>query len=271
MLLVVGLLGLRQYRVHLAPTRIAFVNYPEFQLARIKKANESRFVRVEILETADLDKARDYTAVFLFGRGFSLRPEQVETLRNAGYSGVHLFMDGATNPNVDVTNLKGRDLDYITDYFRYGGSRNYKNLLSYIRENLDGKQFYTEQYDAPFPIPPDVLFHLDENVLFEHPADFEKYGTEKGFLKPGAPKIVLLTSVPGPFNANREHLDAIIRSLSRRGLNVYPVASVNKRLAWLKEIRPEVAIMMPHGRLTVGESEAPGNGFTKTRSLCWPR
>lgn len=250
--LVAAILGLAQYKKYLAPTRIAFVNYPEFQLARIKKANDSRFIRVEILETDDLANARNYTAVFLFGRGFNLKPEQVETLKN---SGVSLYMEGATNPDIDVTNLEGPDLDYITEYFKYGGSRNYKNLLSYVRENLDGKTFFTEKYKKPRPIPPDVFFHLDEAVLFEDPAAFEKYGTEKGFLQPGAPKVVLLTTVPGPFNANREHLEAIIGSLSRRGLNVYPIASVNKRLAWLKQIRPDVAIMMPHGRLAQGEAE----------------
>lgn len=250
-ILVVLIVALTQYRKYLAPTRIAFVNYPEFQLSRIKKANDSRFIRLEVLETDRLEKAGNYTAVFLFGRGFSLRPEQVELLRK---SGANLYMEGATNPDIDVTNLQGSDLSYITDYFRYGGNRNYKNLLSYVRENLDGKTFFTGAWEKPRPIPPDVFFHLDETVLFENPADFEKYGTEKGFLKPGAPKVILLTTVPGPFNANREHLEAIIQSLSSRGLNVYPIASVNKRLAWLKQIRPDVAVMMPHGRLTQGEA-----------------
>lgn len=249
--LVALTLAFTQYRKYLAPTRIAFVNYPEFQLSRIKKANDSRFIRLEVLETDRLEKAGNYTAVFLFGRGFSLKPEQVETLKK---SGAALYMEGATNPDIDVTNLEGRDLSYITDYFRYGGNRNYKNLLSYVRESLDGKTFFTGTWEKPHPIPPDVFFHIDETVLFENPADFEKYGTEKGFLKPGAPKVVLLTTVPGPFNSNREHLEAIIKSLSSRGMNVYPIASVNKRLAWLKQIRPDVAIMMPHGRLTQGEA-----------------
>jgi len=250
--LVALTLAFTQYRKYLAPTRIAFVNYPEFQLSRIKKANDSRFIRLEVLETDRLEKAGNYTAVFLFGRGFSLKPEQVETLKK---SGAALYMEGATNPDIDVTNLEGRDLSYITDYFRYGGNRNYKNLLSYVRESLDGKTFFTGTWEKPHPIPPDVFFHIDETVLFENPADFEKYGTEKGFLKPGAPKVVLLTTVPGPFNSNREHLEAIIKSLSSRGMNVYPIASVSKRLAWLKQIRPDVAIMMPHGRLTQGEAE----------------
>jgi len=249
--LVALTLAFTQYRKYLAPTRIAFVNYPEFQLSRIKKANDSRFIHLEVLETDRLEKAGNYTAVFLFGRGFSLKPEQVETLKK---SGAALYMEGATNPDIDVTNLEGRDLSYITDYFRYGGNRNYKNLLSYVRESLNGKTFFTGTWEKPQPIPPDVFFHIDETVLFENPADFEKYGTEKGFLKPGAPKVVLLTTVPGPFNSNREHLEAIIKSLSSQGMNVYPIASVSKRLAWLKHIRPDVAIMMPHGRLTQGEA-----------------
>ena len=52
--------GLAAYQRHLAVTRVAFVNFPGFQLARIERARRSGAVRVEALDMAALDRAADY-------------------------------------------------------------------------------------------------------------------------------------------------------------------------------------------------------------------
>jgi cobaltochelatase CobN len=49
-------------------------------------------------------------------------------------------MEAPTNPNIDVTNLTGRDLDYVGGYLRNGGTTNYRRLLEYARSALDGKR-----------------------------------------------------------------------------------------------------------------------------------
>ena len=50
-------------------------------------------------------------------------------------------------------------------------------------------------------------------------------------------------------------MDAFIEALEDRRWNVYPVASSAKRLDFLKEIEPDLVILMPHGRLTRGSAQ----------------
>ena len=251
MLITVGV-GYFFYQKNISATKIAFINYQEFQLSRINKSNTSPWVKVKSVDLEQLDNIRDYAAVFIFGRGFQMSPDQMQTLQNAGYAGVNLFVEAATNPNVDVTNLKGQDLDYITDYFNYGGTNNYASLLSYVRKELDGKTWFTQEPEAPKSIPRDVYIHLEEDAIFEDFVTYNSYLQENGFHKPDQPKIALLTSVPGPFNANRDHIDALISMLQDRNLNVYTITAATKRLEFLQQVDPDLVILMPHGRITLG-------------------
>lgn len=45
-------------------------------------------------------------------------------------------------------------------------------------------------------------------------------------------------------------------SLERAGMNVYPVFSYRKRLAFLKEIAPDAVIYFAHGRMAMGQADA---------------
>lgn len=136
-IVILYFIGSSLYNKHVSTTKIAFINYQEFQLSRISRSNKSNWIQIDVLEMNELDKVRDYAAVFVFGRGFQMSPDQMEQLQSDGYAGVNLFVESATNPNVDVTNLKGEVLDKVTDYFKYGGTANYTNLLSYVRQEMD--------------------------------------------------------------------------------------------------------------------------------------
>ncbi len=247
--------GLAAYQRHLAVTRVAFVNFPGFQLARIERARRSGAVRVEALDMAALDRAADYPVVYVFGRGLQLDETQLAHLREAGRRGVRLFVQGATNPALDVTNLRGLELDAANAYLEFGGAENYARLLNFSRVELDGKSFRSEPVQPPVERSMDVLFHLDDGLTFETVDAFDAYYAAQGLAKAGAPKIVLLTSVPGPFNANRDHVDAFISALEGRAWNVYPVAAVEKRLDFLQQIAPDLVVLMPHGRLTLGRAD----------------
>ena len=252
-LLLVVILSYRFYVRNIAPTRIAFVNYPEFSLARIEKSSSSALIQIDNLPLTELRKARQYPAVFVFSRGLQLSPEQFQELQNAGFAGTAIFMEGATNPNQDVTNLKGGDLDAISSYLRFGGNRNYRSMLTYVRRMIDRKKYFAAVPEAPFEIPPDAFFHLEEEAIFRDYDGFMEHIRTNRLFKPNAPTVALLTSVPGPFNANREHVDTFIRELTSRDINVVPIAAATRRLEFLKEVKPDLVIMMPHGRLTLGQ------------------
>ena len=243
------------YSKWVSPTRVALVNYEDFQAARIFKSNDNPLIAVEMVPLAELDRVTGYDLVLFFGRGLNLEPEQFEFLQAAGIKGLKMFMEGATNPNIDVTNLRGRDLDFVGDYIRFGGSANYRSLLNYARAVFDGKKVLVDPPRDPLPLSQDLVFYLDEDALFETVAGFEEYAIANGLHKPGQPRVAMVTSVPGPFNSNRDHVDALIRSLADQGLNVYPMAALNKRLAFLREVNPDAVVFMPHGRITLNEAD----------------
>ena len=243
------------YRHYLAPTRIAFVNFRGVQLARLERARGDQAVRIESLALDALHRAASYPVVFIHGRGLELQATHIEQLREAGRSGARLFVRGASsNPEHDVTNLEGRQLEHVGGYFRFGGTENYARLLNFSRAELDGKAFRSDPVQPPEERAMDVLFHLDDRRTFETVDAFRAYYAEQGLAKPDAPTIALLTSVPGPFNANRDHVDAIIGALEGRQWNVFPVASNEKRLEFLQAIEPDLVVLMPHGRLSRGRS-----------------
>jgi cobaltochelatase CobN len=243
------------YQKYASPTRIAMVNFEDFQVARVFKAKQNRFIQVDTVPLAELERVAGYDAVILFGRGLNLEPEQLEFLKAEGVRGLKLFMESPTNPNIDVTNLRGQDLDYIGDYLRYGGTLNYRSLLNYVRREFDGKRLFVDPVKTPVAISQDLVFHLEEEALFESVEAFQAYAAQRGIHKPGQPNIALITSVPGPFNSNRDHVDALIESLADKGLNVYPMAALNKRLAFLQAIDPAAVVFMPHGRITLNDAD----------------
>lgn len=239
-----------------SPTRVALVNYEDFQAARIFKSNDNPMIEVEMLPLEQLQRVNDYDLVMFFGRGLNLEPEQFEFLQAQGIKGLKMFMEGATNPNIDVTNLRGQDLDFVGDYIRFGGTANYRSLLNYARVVFDGKKVLIEPLKNPIPLSQDLLFHIDEEAMFETVAAFEAYAQANGIHKPGQPRVAMVTSVPGPFNSNRDHVDALIRSLADKGLNVYPMAALNQRLSFLQAINPDAVVFMPHGRITLNDADA---------------
>ncbi|NOU58337.1 cobaltochelatase subunit CobN [Marinifilum caeruleilacunae] len=242
------------YQAKLAPTKIGLINYPEFLFTKIAKSNESRFVSVNNIPVDQLNKLERYDMLIVFGMGIRLSEEGEKEIVKAGEEGTKIYLQASTNPRLKLTNLEGEQLDNISEYLSNAGSKNYRNMLNYIRKVIDEKSFMTDEFEEPQEIASDVLFHVDEEVAYEKVSEFEDYCLEKGFHKPGAKKVVLFTSIPGPFNTNRDHMNSMIKELEGRGLNVYPIAAFRGRLSYMQEIKPDLVIYMPHGRISMGGS-----------------
>jgi len=161
--------------------------------------------------------------------------------------------------------LQFRQCEFIANscLSRKGSKVNYQNLARYIRKNIDKKVFFTKQPQAPIENVTEALFHVDENLAFETVSDYEAYIRKHNFYHEGGEKVVVFTGIHDPFSGNKEHLDSLIVSLQRSGLNVYPITSKQKRIDFLEKIQPAAVIYFPHGRLLSGQPDDAVNWLKK--------
>ncbi len=253
------------YQKKLAPTKVGLINYPEFIYSKIATANSNNSIKITSLKPDSLPKLKNYDMLLVFGMGISLPAEEEQKIIDAGDNGTKIYLQTSTNPNLQLTNIEGKQLDNISDYLDNGGNKNYRNMLNYIRREIDNKSFKTDSIISPAEIASDVLFYEDEDAVFKDVSEFEKYCIENKIHSDGQDKVIIFTSVPGPFNANRDHLNSLIDELQSRNLNVYPIAGFSGRLNYMKEIKPSLIVYMPHGRLSMrgGSAKAIEAWLTK--------
>ncbi|MCM1042129.1 MAG: cobaltochelatase subunit CobN [Bacteroides sp.] len=238
-----------------SPTKIALVNFQDFQVAKMVRSTENGFVKARPISVDELSRVKKYDAVLVFGMGLRITGEDRALLQKIADKGVPFYSFATTSPDNNICNLDSVQASVLEDYLGNGGTSNYRSMFNYIRKELCGKSLFTGSIDSVRSINPDCLFHIGEDLAFNTVAEYESYLKEKGLYKDGQKKIALLTGIAGPFNTNTEHLDAIISAFQDRGYRMYPIASFMKRLAFLREIQPDAAIYLPHGRLAMGQGE----------------
>ncbi len=250
-----------------APTRVALVNYEDFSASRvIKSVVDLPQFRFQRLGLEELSEAEDYDFVMIFGRGIALDDEQLSHIDEAAQSGSSVYIDSPTNPNhVRLTSLAGAAQERVRNYVDNGGDYNYRNLWYYVRRQLDGKIWQSPPAGDPLLIDTDVLFYLGDEV-FASVEDYERYYAAHPNYNPDGFKIALITTVPGPFNANRDHLNAMINAFEKAGMRVYPINGRAGRLTLVADVDPDAVVMMPHGRFGFGQEEAVVDWFSERQA-----
>ena len=232
-----------------APTRVAFLNYQVLQLGQISRANDNPSVRLYELSPEDASKAGHYDILLINGMGLRITEEQRAEIQRAAERGLPVLSTMVTNPANDINTVDSVLAPQLRAYLSNGGPANYRNMLSFIRRNIDGKRFR-----APEPAPAEE--YTVENIY--HPALTEKSGDEDGFRsiaaynsylrtnglwKEGAPRIIVTGQMGDPTD--------LIASLEATGNVVYPIRSTRPMLGngQLDSIAPSAVINMAHGRL----------------------
>lgn len=236
-------------------TKVALVNFPNYQVAKMVKSLDNSFIDLEQLTIDDFDKLGRYDAIAIFGMGIRMTDEHRAVLEKLKAKQVPVFTTAVTDPVNNISSLDSVSNKRVADYLANGGSVNYRSLFNYVRRELTGKSLFTGEIKDPVEISSDVLFHLDDEKVFDTVEAFEQYYKEKGFYKEKAPKVALIVGMAGPFDTNKDHLDSLIVSLEQRNINVYPVSGFANRLKFLEDIAPAAVIYMPHGRLLMGQGE----------------
>lgn len=253
--LIVAVGGYLFYQNKLAPTKVAIINYPDFMLTKMVKSNDNRWVKINAFTPDKLPNLQSYDQLIIFGMGIELPATQETKIAEARDAGVSVFVQALTNPRLEhLANMHGKNFDNITDYMDNGGTANYRNMFNYIRKEIDGKTAFTDTITPPKEMPSEAIFYKDDEAVFEKLEDFEAYAKKNNIHKPNAKKIIIFTSVPGPFNANKEHLVSLIEEFEQRNMNVYPIAAFGGKLSYMRQIKPDLIVYLPHGRLGHGNT-----------------
>lgn len=265
LLALLGLVGLyASWQKWVRPTRIALVNYSDFQTARFVQSNTSRFVDIETVllnDTASADLS-DYDLVLSWSHGVPFTENVRDGLRSALKAGVAVYCVGATSAENDLTSMDEADVQALESYLENGGSENYGRMYNYVRARIHKAKLFVDAIQVAKVIPSDVFFHLGETYFGSY-TEYRKYRVEKGLEKPGAPRVALFTSNLGPRNAGRTDIDQLITALEDQGLNVYPIDGFFQRLEMLDSVKPQLVLSMPHGRFLPGQEQAAVAYFQK--------
>lgn len=212
----------------------------------IAKANDNSFIKLQEVPVEELDRLSGFDMVFVNGMGLRVVEEQRQQIQKAADKGVLVYTTMATNPANNICTIDSVDQVALRGYLGSGGRRNYKNMLNYIRKNMDKKLISVEEPGVPIERSSDVLYHVDvdksgDELDFVSVEEYEKYLRSKQLYKEGAKKIVV--------TGQMADATGLIDTLERVGYNVYPVLSLRRLLDFVREISPDAIINMAHGRL----------------------
>ena len=244
--LVAVLLGVWVYGTWFGVTRVAFVNFQTISMGSIAKANDNPMVKVYEVGTDELDELTGYDMVFVNGMGLGIVAGQRAQIQRAARRGVPVYTTMATNPANNICSTDSLHVAKLAAYLGGGGRRNYRNMLNYIRQEIDGKIGHTPEVEEPVERASDILYHAGvqspgEEAEFLTVADYEKFLRDNGLYKEGARRIAV--------TGQMADATGLIAALEKAGYNVYPVSSLRKVMDFLEEIQPDAVINMAHGRM----------------------
>lgn len=247
--MIVILLGAWGYNTWFGTTKIAFVNFQTMTMGGIAKANDNSFIKLQEVPVEELGRLSGFDMVFVNGMGLRVVEEQRQQIQKAADKGVPVYTSMATNPANNICTIDSVDQAAIRGYLGSGGRRNYRNMLNYIRKNIDGKKMSVDEPEAPIERASDILYHADvdkpgDELDFVSVGEYEGYLKSKKLYKEGAKKIVV--------TGQMADATGLIDTLERVGYNVYPILSLRRLLDFVREISPDAIINMAHGRLGDG-------------------
>lgn len=250
-LIVLLVAGVGLWRRYVSRTRVAVINFRDFQYSQLLDVAENEYIRLDRMDIEDLPDTdlSDYALTLIFGMGLRLDDTQADKVRRSMARGARVFVHASTSKDNEFTNLTGEDLEHVEAYLKNGGAKNLRRLFAYVRRAMDKKSLFAGPIEDAQEIPMDTLFHLGQDAFFTDVNSYQAYYQEKEFYHEGNPRICLLTTLIGPRTSKRECLDDLIQRLESLDYNVYPIAGFYKRLEYMKEIAPDLVVFFPHGRI----------------------
>lgn len=243
------------YLKFVSRTVIATLNFPDFTVEKLIRSNDNPFIKIVSVPLDNPEAISEYDMVLVRVHGSSMDKRHLEAIRSAIKEGIPVYSTESSNQ--EINSFSDKQLEYVSTLMENGSVKNYRSLFNYIRKEVDGKKFFNGKYEEAVIIPNDYFFHLGEDEFFATFEEYQKFYELSGKYKKDAPRIVLLSGNINMQNSNEEHMAALIHSLEKKGMNVYPVNSFGmKKISMIKAVSPNLIINRPHGRLVMGGGDA---------------
>lgn len=230
------------YARYASPTRIAFVNYPEYAIAPELDQPLNPAIEVSVLPWGPEsgDELRKYDAILFFGMGANISGRQRALLDSLEKP---IYLTSTPNNETAKNTMTAEQRKTIAGYLSNGGKQNFRSMLNFIRRELDGKIFRVDEIEPVKIVPRTVFFHLDENAGFMTYREYLAYYKSIGKHHPGAPTVLLYSGNGGG------DLGRLIEALEKRSLNVVAINGMGRLTEMIEEAKPDLIIYQPHGRL----------------------
>lgn len=245
---VAGWMG--AYHLWGSPTRIAFVNYPEYILAPLLDFDTGKSIEVDAVEWQDatpVDILKEYDAIFFFGMGLKFNESQ-----QAGVSElmkeIPVYVTASTRQETALSSLTDEQYQMISGYLGEGGKENFRRLLNYVRYELDGKRLFAHAPEPPEKVPRYRFFHAGERG-FETLKQYMDYYRGLPTYREDNPWVLLFSGNGGGA------LEILVEALENRGVNVVAANGMFGAAEMIREVDPDAVVYSPHGRLPGNEPD----------------
>lgn len=236
-----------------SPTHVGMINYPEYMLAENMDQKINPMVRITPVKWSDKtspDELRKYDVLYFFGMGLQFSGKQQEQLDALIKRGVPVYVTASTRAETRLNTLTEAQTKNVAAYMGNGGKENFRQLMNYTRYAIHGRRLFAEKPLPPKHIPSSAFFHTDENAVFTTYAEYLKFYKESGRYNGENPTVCILSGNGGG------DLKALVAALEKRNINVVGVSGMMRRLSMLEEIKPDLIIYQPHGRLSMNDPDA---------------
>lgn len=253
--IIVALGLLWGYRRYIAPTEIALVHFPAYQASNFVYANEDWQIKVHSVPEEEASSLPNYDAILIFGAGFRPTDEQQEAIEKAKQKGIPIYSYVMQSNRIQSHNITDEQREQLNLYYIHRSKDNFRNLLRYIRAELDPKKLFSHKAKAPEIIPEDLFYYTSDKEYFQSADELTAYLKSKGLYHPEGKRLALISGTLAPLEGNRAHVDTLIEGLTKMGYNVYPFLSARHRLDLLTQIHPDGLVYIPMGRLATNEGD----------------
>lgn len=222
-------------------TRVAFVNYPDYILAPLLDQEINPAIEVVPLRWGEQngEELAQFDCIIFFGMGLNFTGKQQEILAKLKKP---IYTTASTRRETALNTLTEEQLKTLQAYLA-GGKKNFRRMLDFIRYEIDGKRI-----NAPRPEPPEVLerrpfFHIAEENSFRTFDEYLAWYRKSGRYREGAATVCILSGNGGGA------LEDLIDALEKKGLNIVAANGMGNVLPVFEEVRPDLVVYQPHGRL----------------------